>query len=163
MVRHILSEIEEIIHQRMGTIQFANSQFRFCFSSSSQYGSLQLKLAAPTQDRTGQDHHASEYTVTGLRSLALCCICQWLNTGSWTRHSTGYFKPALSLCAFERGIMRTNVRGVFQWWTPVHDVWLSTDSHQLTTSHCCHSRCLCFLSFRQKPCVSWLMMLIFNN
>lgn len=37
----------------MGTIQFANSQFRFCFSSSSQYGGLQLKLAAPTQDRTG--------------------------------------------------------------------------------------------------------------
>lgn len=51
MVRLILSGIEEITCQRMATIQFANSQFRFCFSSSSQYGGLQLKLAAPAQDK----------------------------------------------------------------------------------------------------------------
>lgn len=164
MARLILSGIEEIIYQRMGTIQATNSQFSFF----SQFLPVWRFPAQAGSTCPGQEHRTGAAcqrgcTGTGLKSLASCCICQWLNTGSWTRHSPGYFKPALSLCAFERGIMRTNVPGVFQWWTPVHDVWLSTNSHQLTTSRCCHSRCLCFPSFRQKSCASWLIMLIFNN
>lgn len=167
MARLILSGIEEIKCQRMGTNpghQFPVQDF-FPAPPSMEVSSSSWQHLPRTRS-TGQGHHArggTGCTVIGLKSLASCCICQWLNTGSWTRHSTGYFKLALSLCAFERGIMRTNVGGVFQWWTPVHDVRLSTNSHQLTTSHCCDSRCLCFLRFRQKPYVSWLMMLIFNN
>lgn len=105
MARIILSGIEEIIYQRMGIIQATNSQFSFF----SQFLPVWRFPAQAGSTCPGQEHRTGSAcqrgcTGTGLKSLASCCICQWLNTGSWTRHSPGYFKPALLCVPLKEGL-----------------------------------------------------------